>query len=104
MTDTTISLSEALKDHLREVVEREGLGALHEGLSYILDNPYDEQIEIDGYDETLNDPVKTPSELQTRVKRLRDEYGAQDYEEAVREQANIKHRPMGEEPIEVTKL
>ena len=105
MSQTTISLTEALKDHLRDIAGSEsvdGVSTLHEALLHILKNPYEDTIEIDGYDETLNDPIKVPDETLDEVKALRDKLDARDYEEAIRERANIAHRDVGEEPVEVS--
>lgn len=111
MTETTtITLSDALKSHLHEIKNDQGeyavdgVSTLHDSLAYLIDNPYDEEISVDGYDKTLDEPVKVPKPLLGRVKELKEEFGARDYEETVRTQANIKQRDMGEQPIEVTKL
>ena len=64
MSQTTVSLSPALKDHLRTVAGFDEkhynpeytvkeVDTLHEALTYIIDNPYEEQIEINGYEITL---------------------------------------------------
>lgn len=108
MPTTSLSLSEALKDHLRDVAGMnesdgvEGVRTLHGALIHILENPYDEEKSISGYEETLNDPVKVSDEMLTELKALRDQRGARDYEEAIRERANIEPRDVGERPVEVS--
>ncbi|TSD08560.1 hypothetical protein DP107_19295 [Haloglomus irregulare] len=107
---TSLSLSEALKDHLRDVAgmnERsgvKGVETLHGALLYILKNPYDEEQIVEGYEETLTDPVKVSDKTLEDMKALRDETGSRDYEEAIRKEANIEKRDRGEEPIDVTDL
>ncbi|SDG41956.1 helix-turn-helix transcriptional regulator [Halorientalis regularis] len=102
-TQTTITISEALKSHLWEVKETvEGVDSLHEALLYILENPHDETRPVEGYDETLNDPIKVPEETLDEVRVLRDEISVQDYEAAIRKKANIERRDVGEEPVDVS--
>lgn len=107
---TSLSLSEALKDHLRDVAGINkgsgvrGVETLHGALLYILKNPYDEQQTVEGYEETLTDPVKVSDETLERMKSLRNKTGSRDYEEAIRKGANIEKRDRGEEPIDVTDL
>lgn len=101
MTQTTVSMSEALKDHLRDVRDNTAeVSTLHGALLYLLDNPYSCQKELDGYDATLNDPIKVPEETLETVKKLRNRMGARDYEAAIRRKTNIVQRDVGEEPIE----
>lgn len=106
---TTVTLSEALKNHLRDVAGLneengvEGVGTLESALLHILENPYEEEQSVTGYEETLNDPVKVSDETLEDLKTLRDQdLDARDYEEAIREQANIKRRDIGEEPVDTS--
>lgn len=104
MTQTTISLTEALKDHLRNVKDdTTGVSTLHEALLHIIDNPHPEEVVLDGYEKTLNDPVKVSKETLGDVKKMRDDLNASDYEAAIRQKANIRQRDLGEEPVEITK-
>lgn len=109
MAQTSLTISEALKDHLRVVAGKtdgsdgvDGVQTLHTALLHILECPYDEQISIDGYEETLSDPVKVSTDTLDDLRALRDQTGARDYEQAIRERANIEPRDVGEEPIELT--
>ncbi len=108
MPTTSLSLSKALKQHLRDVAGLNdgdgvtGVRTLHGALLHILENPYDEPRSIDGYEKTLDDPVKVSEQTLSELKALRDQTGARDYEQAIRERANIEPRDVGEEPVEVT--
>ncbi len=111
MPTTSLSLSEALKSHLRDVAglnEGRGVdsvGTLHGALLYILENPYDKEMTLVGYEERLNDPVKVSDETLEKLKGLRDLTGARDYEEAIRERANIESRDVGgERPVEISDI
>lgn len=111
MTETsTVTISEALKNHLHKVKGDKSefavkeVTTLHDALEYLLDHTYDETVEVDGYEETLDEPVKVPVDLHKRVKSLKHESNARDYEELIRGRANIENRDMGEQPIEVTKI
>lgn len=106
MTTTSLSLSKALKNHIRGVAGInggdgvEGVNTLHGAVLYILKNPYKKEQSLVGYEKTLNEPVKVSMETLEQLKALRHLTGARDYEEAIRERANIEPRDRGEEPIE----
>lgn len=113
MVETTLTVSEALKNHLRTVVgtdeahqdpeiTTDAVDTLYDSVIYLIENPYETEIEIKGYDETLNSPVKVPKRTLNRVKSLQEQLGARDYEQTIRQQANIAERDVGEEPIELT--
>lgn len=110
MSQTSITLSEALKDHLRLVVQSEGeysaddVSTLHEALVYILEHPYDDTVSVSGYEDTLTDPIKVPQETLVEVRALRDQMDARDYEEAIRSRANIEPRDVGEVPLKETTI
>ena len=110
MSTTSLTLTEALKDHLRDVAGMnetkgvEGVRTLHGALIHILENPYESEKSISGYEETLNDPIKMSDETLEELKALRDQRGARDYEEAIRERANIEPRDVGETPVDVSDL
>lgn len=107
---TTCTISEALNNHLHEIKDAdgkhavEGVTTLHGALEYLLDNTYDTQLALNGYDKTLTEPVKISERLLNRIKRLKNDMDARDYEETIRGQANIEQRDNGEKPIKVTKL
>lgn len=107
---STVTVSEALKQHLHEIKEDnydfdvEGVNTLHGAMEWLLDEGHDEKIEIEGYEETLDEPVKVPLPLLNRVRELKEKDNYRDYEELLRERANIEQREMGERPIEVTKI
>jgi hypothetical protein len=110
MSQTSITLSEALKDHLRLVAQSDGeysieaVGTLHEALVYILEHPYDDEVSVSGYEDTLTDPIKVPTDTLEEVRALRDQMDARDYEEAIRERANIEARDVGEVPLKDTTI
>lgn len=110
MPTTSLSLSKALKQHLRDVAglnDGEGVKSvrtLHGALLYILENPYDEPRSLSGYEKTLNDPIKVSEQTLSDLKTLRDQTGARDYKEAIRERANIEPRDVGETPVDVSDL
>lgn len=105
-TLTTVTLSEALKDHLRELKEGDdtesmrNVQTLQDALLYLLENPYDKEQSISGYEQTLDDPIKVSSETLDELRDRKDSANSRNYEEAIREQANIDSRDVGEEPVE----
>lgn len=107
---TTVTVSEALKEHLNAIkadyhkYSVDGVSTLHGAMEWLINEGYDEQISIEGYDETLEKPIKVPLSLFNRVRELKEEHGFRDREELLRELGNIEHRDRGEEPIEVTKI
>ncbi len=107
-SQTSLTLSEALKDHIREVAGKteaegvEGIQTLEEALIHILDNPYDEKKSLTGYEKTLEEPIKVSRKTLQKLSGLRDWTGARDLEEAIRERANIERRDVGERPVDVS--
>jgi hypothetical protein len=112
MTDetTTITVSDALKSHLHQIKQDygeyavDGVSTLYDSLEYLLDNQYDTEISIDGYEETLDKPIKVPKPLLDRVKAEKEMLNARDYEETIRTRANIEQRDIGERPIQTGEL
>lgn len=111
MTKTsTVTVSDALKEHLDEIKRDntehsvDGVDTLHGAMAWLLDGGHDEQIAIDGYDETLDEPVKVPLPLLERVREAKADGDYRDYEELLRDRGNIEQREMGEQPIEITKI
>lgn len=110
MPQTSITLSEALKHHLRLVAQSDteysaqDVSTLHEALVRILEHPYEEMVSVSGYEETLTDPIKLPTETLEEVRALHDQMDARDYEEAIRKRVNIEPRDVGEVPLKNTTI
>jgi|APHM01.1.fsa_nt_gi hypothetical protein len=104
----TMTLSDAMKNHLQEISGDDGpitVTTLHGAVRYLLENEYEEERSLEGYDEKLMSPIKMPVELHERMMELRDSNSAwHDYDAVIRDRANIKERDVGEKPVEVTKL
>jgi len=107
-SQTSLTVSEALKDHLREIAGKaevegvEGVQTVQEALIHILDNPHDEKKSLTGYEKTLTEPIKVSRETLNKLSGLRDWTGARDLEEAIRRRANIERRDVGERPVDVS--
>ena len=106
----TYNISEALKNHLREIKGSDSKYAIkrvdtfYEAVKYLLENPYNEEISIEGYEDTLNERIKIPESLYDRINECKKELDAVDREAALRRAANIEQRDHGERPVEITKI
>lgn len=103
---STVTVSEALKQHLHEIKQNshdhsvEDVNTLHGAMEWLLDEGHDEKISVEGYEETLDEPVKVPMPLFNRVRKLREKYNC-DSEKLLRDRGNIKSRELGEQPVDV---
>lgn len=106
MSDTTLTITEPLKDELKRIKdEHNEVRSLKEALLFALDNPDKTKDELDGEDNRVSEPIKVDELTLQTVKKLKDDTpGASNYEDAIREKAGIKPRDVGERPIEITDL
>ncbi len=106
MSDTTLTLTEALKDELKRIKdEHTEVRSLKEALLFALDNPEKTQDELEGKEHRVSEPIKVDTlTLQTVQKLKKDTQGATNYEDAIRQKAGINPRDVGERPVEITDL
>jgi len=106
MSDTTLTITEPLKDELKRIKEDEPeVRSLKEALLFALDNPNKTEDELGGDENRVSEPIKVDElTLQTIKKLKRDTETATNYEDAIRQKAGINARDVGEQPIEITDL
>lgn len=106
MSDTTLTLTEALKDELKRIKnEHTEVRSLKEALLFALDNPDKTEDQLAGKENRVSEPIKVDTLTLQTVQKLKDDTpGATNYEDAIREKANINPRDVGERPVEITDL
>ena len=106
MSDTTLTITEALKDELKRIKEtHDEVKSLKEALLFALDNPEQTHDQLSGREDRVTEPIKVDElTLQTVQKLKRETPGATNYEAAIRSEAGINARDVGERPVEITKL
>lgn len=106
---TTIALSTALKDALEDLQESqdeefEKRISMNDVILHILKSPGDNDINISGYEQTLDEHVKVKKSTRAELKRIKENEGHKDYEAVIRARGGIPKRDSGEEPIDVGSL
>lgn len=106
MSDTTLTITEALKDELRRIKrDTDEVSSLKEALLYAIENPQDTNDQLDGREDRVTEPIKVDRLTLKTVQKLKKENpSAMNHEAAIREEAGINPRDVGERPIEITDL
>lgn len=106
MSDTTLTITEALKDELKRIKrEHDEVFSLKEALLFILDNPDATEDDLDGQENRVSEPIKVDELTLQTVQKLKEEDArATNYEDAIRHKADINPRDVGEQPVEITDL
>lgn len=106
MSETTLTITEALKDELKRIKrEHDEVMSLKEALLFALDNPEQTEDQLSGTENRVSEPIKVDQMTLEVVKKLKeDDTTATNYEDAIRRKAGINERNVGERPIEITKL
>lgn len=101
---TTLTISEALKQELVRIKTDNEFKSLNETIEHLIRNPRASRRPIEGYDDTLTEPVKVTEFTRSAVQRERDRGNYNDYEAVLRNVAGVEPREVGEGPIEVRPL
>ena len=106
MSETTLTITEALKDELKRIKqEHDEVRSLKEALLFALDNPDKTNDQLEGKENRVSEPIKVDQLTLETVKKVKeDDANATNYEDAIRRKAGINERDVGERPIEITKL
>lgn len=106
MSDTTLTITPALKDELKRIVaEHDGVTSLNDAVLYIIDHPDQTRNRLDGEDSRVSAPIKINTLTHDTVQKLKaDDPRATNYEAAIRREAGIEQRDTGEQPIDVRDL
>lgn len=106
MSDTTLTLTEALKEELKRIKdEHDEVLSLKEALLFALDNSDKTRDQLEGKENRVSEPIKVDELTLKTVKRLKNnDPKASNYEDAIRREAGINERDVGERPVEITEL
>lgn len=103
---TTVTVSDALKTALETIRdENEELSSLEQTIQFVIENPAEYVTSIDGYEETLEEPIKVTTATKARVKAIKEMNDYSDYDDVLRSKIGApKRNTPGEEPVDVRSL
>lgn len=101
MTETTLTVTEPLKEHLKEIKQKRELSSLDETIKNVLDTPVQDQFDVaDGNMEENPAPIKVEDHTLAWVRQVKDQSEWDTYEDVLREKSGASERDHGEQPVE----
>jgi predicted CopG family antitoxin len=102
MTDTTVTVTEPLKEHLKNVKSSRGETSLNDVIQSIIENPVNGQTtEVPEGDMEENPaPIKISEYTHVWLKQVKENSEHEVFEDLLRELSGASGRDHGEQPIE----
>mgnify|MGYP006267081003 CR=1 FL=1 len=101
MTDTTVTVTEPLKDHLKDVKKARGISSLNETIQSVLDDPVQGETFVEeGNMEKNPAPIKITDYTQAWLRQAKEDSEFGVFEDLLRDRSGASPRDEGEQPIE----